>query len=45
MPRMAGFVLVREAETWTVTNIVGGLFLLALVAAVIAWAIKRYLNS
>jgi hypothetical protein len=42
MPMIAG---VREAEPWNLPNIVGGLFLLVVVAVFIVWLIRRYLNS
>ena len=42
MPMIAG---VREAEPWNVGNIVGGVVLLILLAVIIVWLVRRYLNG
>ena len=42
---MVAIFAVREAETWTATNIVGGLVLLAIAVTALVWAIRRYLQD
>jgi hypothetical protein len=36
---------VREAEPWTGGNIAGGIALLVVAIAVLAWVIRRYLGT
>lgn len=36
---------VREAEPWNLANVVGGVFLLIVVAVFLVWAIRRYLDT
>ena len=45
VPRMPLIAAIREAERWTPTNVVGALFLLAVVAVLAYWLLKRYLNE
>jgi hypothetical protein len=35
---------VREVETWTETNVLGGILLLAVVVGLLIWAIRRYVR-
>jgi hypothetical protein len=35
---------VREVETWSGTNLVGGILLLVVVVALLIWAIRRYVR-
>lgn len=42
---MTGIGAVREVETWSFANIVGGLVVLAVVIGVLYWAIRRYLSD
>jgi hypothetical protein len=42
---MYAIAVVREAEPWTGGDIVGGIVLLIVVIAAVAWAIRRYLRT
>lgn len=44
VPRMVDIRAVREVETWTTSNVLGGLLLLAVVVALLIWGIRRYLR-
>ncbi len=45
MPRMTVIAGVRQAETWSFLNIVGGVLLLIAFAALLFWLVRRYLDS
>jgi len=36
---------VREAEPWSIANIVGGIALLLVVVVLLVWLIRRYLST
>jgi len=42
---MALIADVRQAETWTFSNILGGLVLLAALVIFLVWVIRRYLRD
>ena len=44
LPRMVDIRAVREVETWTTSNVFGGILLLVLVVALVIWAVRRYLR-
>jgi hypothetical protein len=44
VPRMVDIRAVREVETWTGPNVLGGILLLVVVLALLIWAIRRYVQ-
>lgn len=45
VPRMVAIAAVREAEAWTLPNIVGGIVLVVLAILALVWLIRRYLMT